>query len=81
MSEHETALVGESTGTRFRFGDAIDVKVERIDKLTGKVDLAPALPDGDRPATGPNRRPARRTTGSRPPRRHGPGRETQRKHR
>ena len=42
VSEHETALVGESTGTRYRLGDAIDVKVERVDRLTGKVDLAPA---------------------------------------
>jgi len=74
VSEHETALVGESTGTRHRLGDAIDVKVERIDKLTGKVDLAPAGPPGDRPVTGPNRRPARRTTGSRPHRRRAPGR-------
>jgi ribonuclease R len=81
VSEHETALVGESTGTRHSLGDAIDVKVERVDKLTGKVDLAPVHPAGDRPVTGPNRRPARRSTGSRPPRRRAPGRETQRKHR
>ena len=81
VSEHETALVGEATGVRYRLGDAVDVRVERIDRLTGKVDLAPALPDGGRPATAPGRRPARRTTGSRPPRRRGPGRETHRKHR
>jgi hypothetical protein len=81
VSEHETALIGEATGARHRLGDAIDVKVERVDKLTGKVDLAPAHPEVDRPVTGANRRPARRTTGSRPPRRRAPGRETQRKHR
>jgi ribonuclease R len=81
VSEHETALVGEATGVRHRLGDAVDVKVERVDRLTGKVDLAPAHPPGDRPVTGANRRPARRTTGSRPPRRRAPGRETQRKHR
>jgi ribonuclease R len=77
-SEHETALVGESTGVRYRLGDAVDVKVERVDRLTGKVDLAPALPDGGRPGTAPGRRPARRTTGSRPPRRHTPGRQARR---
>ena len=81
VSEHETALVGEATGTRYRLGDPVEVKVERVDRLTGKVDLAPALPAGDRPVTGPNRRPARRTTGSRPPRRRGPGSETRRKNR
>jgi ribonuclease R len=79
VSEHETALVGEATGTRYRLGDPVDVKVERVDRLTGKVDLAPALPDGGRPATAPGRQPARRTTGSRPPRRRPPGRQTRRK--
>lgn len=81
VSEHETALVGEATGTRYRLGDPIEVKVERVDRLSGKVDLAPAHSPGDRPVTGPNRRPARRSTGSRPPRRRGPGRETRRKRR
>jgi len=78
LSEHETALVGEATGTRYRLGDAVDVKVERVDRLTGKVDLAPALPDSGRPATAPGRQPARRTTGSRPPRRRAPGRQARR---
>ena len=81
VSEHETALVGEATAKRYRLGDAVDVKVERVDRLTGKVDLAPALPHPGRPVTAPGRRPARRTTGSRPPRRRGPGRETYRKNR
>ena len=81
VSEHGTALVGEASGTRYRLGDPVEVKVERVDRLTGKVDLAPVLPAGDRPVTGPNRRPARRTTGSRPPRRRGPGSETRRKNR
>ena len=75
VSEHETALVGQATGRRFRLGDAVQVKVERIDRLAGKVDLVPALEHPDRPVTGPNRQPARRTTGARPPRRRGPGRE------
>ena len=81
VSEHETALVGEATGIRYRLGDPVDVKVERVDRLSGKVDLAPAHPGGGRTATAPGRRPARRTTGSRPPRRRAPGRETQRKNR
>jgi ribonuclease R len=42
VSEHETALVGEATGRRFRLGDAVKVRVERVDRLSGKVDLAPA---------------------------------------
>ncbi len=81
VSEHETALVGEATGVRYRLGDAVDVKVERVDRLTGKVDLAPARPVAGRPAPAAGRHPARRTTGSRPPRRRGPGRETHRKNR
>ncbi len=81
VSEHETALVGEATGIRYRLGDPVDVKVERVDRLSGKVDLAPAHPGGGRTATAPGRRPARRTTGARPPRRRAPGRETQRKNR
>ncbi len=81
VSEYETALVGEATGTRYRLGDTVEVTVERVDRLTGKVDLAPSHPGADRPATGPNRRPARRTTGSRPSRHRGPGREHHRKRR
>ncbi len=42
VSEHETALVGEATGRRFRLGDAVKVRVERVDRLSGKVDLVPA---------------------------------------
>ena len=80
VSEHETALVGEATGRRYRLGDAVTVKVEHVDRLRGKVDLAPAL--GRRrtaPVTGRNRTPARRSTGARPPRRGAPGREQYRR--
>ncbi len=42
VSEHETALIGEATGKRFRLGDAVEVRVERVDRLRGRVDLAPA---------------------------------------
>ncbi len=78
-SEHETALVGESTGARYRLGDAIAIKVDRVDRLTGKVDLAPALPAVGRSHTAPGRQPARRGTGARPPHRRGPGREQHRR--
>jgi ribonuclease R len=43
-----TALVGRRTGRRYRLGDPITVRVERIERVQGKVELAPA--DG-RPAT------------------------------
>ena len=79
MSEHETALVGETSGRRYRLGDAVTVKVEHIDRLRGKVDLVPALEGPDRPVTGRNRTPARRSTGARPPRRGAPGREQYRR--
>ena len=42
-SVHETALVGQITGRRVRLGDPMEVKVERVDRLRGKVDLAPVL--------------------------------------
>ncbi len=35
-----TALVGRRTGRRFRLGDPIDVRVEGIDRTSGKVNLA-----------------------------------------
>jgi ribonuclease R len=42
VSPHGTALVGDTSGRRYRLGDAITVKVERIEQLRGRVDLAPA---------------------------------------
>ena len=42
VSEHETALIGEATGRRFRLGDAVAVRVDRVERLRGRVDLAPA---------------------------------------
>jgi ribonuclease R len=79
VSEHETALIGEATGRRYRLGDAVTVKVERVDRLRGKVDLVPGLEGPERPLTGRNRSPARRSTGARPSRRGAPGREQQRR--
>jgi ribonuclease R len=37
-----TALVGRRTGRRYRLGDPITVRVERIERVQGKVELAPA---------------------------------------
>jgi len=79
VSAHETALIGEATGRRYRLGDAVAVKVEHFDRLRGKVDLVPALGGPERPLTGRNRTPARRSTGARPPRRGAPGREQHRR--
>jgi len=79
VSEHAAALVGETSGRRYRLGDAVTVKVERVDRLRGKVDLVPALEGPDGPVTGRNRGPARRSTGARPPGRGPPGREQHRR--
>ncbi len=43
-----TALVGRRTGRRFRLGDPMEVRVERIDRAQGKVELAPAGRAGER---------------------------------
>ena len=74
VSAHETALVGQATGRRYRLGDAVAVRVERVDRLRGRVDLAPAGPAAGRPVTGTDRGPARGSSDSRPPLRRGPGR-------
>lgn len=68
VSDYETALVGEATGRRFRLGDSLEVRVERIDPLSGKVDLAPAASCRRRPDVGARRAapPAGRRTGARP---------------
>ena len=73
VSEHETALVGEVTGRRFRLGDAVQVRVERVDRLAGKVDLAPTADGTERPAPAPGRRPLHAPAGRRPPQRRAPG--------
>ena len=73
LSDHETAQVGDDSGRRLRLGDPIRVRVERVDRLRGKVDLVPAVEPGEGPHTKRGRTPARRTTGGRPPRRRRPG--------
>ena len=37
-----TALVGRRGGGTFRLGDPIHVRVERIERASGKVEVAPA---------------------------------------
>jgi ribonuclease R len=40
QSEYGTALVGRRTGRRFRLGDAVRVRAVRVDRVTGKVEVA-----------------------------------------
>ena len=82
-SRFGTALVGAS-GRRFRLGDPIRVRVVRIDRVAGKVDLVPvgsrADLDGehrsDRPRTRPTPRRPGAATSVHGPRRPAPPRST-----
>jgi ribonuclease R len=62
INEQGTVLRGERTGTTLRLGDAVTVRVARVDPPRGRVDLLPVVPDEQ--ASG-DRRPPR----SAPPRR------------
>jgi ribonuclease R len=42
LNEHETILRGERSGMTLRLGDAIEVRVARVDTVRGRVDLTPA---------------------------------------
>ena len=42
LNEQGTILRGERTGATLRLGDAIEVRVGRVDSIRGRVDLAPA---------------------------------------
>jgi ribonuclease R len=42
LSTLGTAMLGRRGGGRFRLGDPVDVRVERIDRPEGKVELSPA---------------------------------------
>ncbi len=79
VSEHETALVGEVTGKRHRLGDAVQVRVERVDRLAGKVDLAPATDGTERPQPAHGLRPLHAPAGRRPPQRRAPGHQQRRR--
>ena len=65
-NELETALIGKRSGNRVRLGDAIEVIVDRIERLRGRVTLGQRPGQADRQAR-PLSRPARgRSPGSRP---------------
>jgi ribonuclease R len=82
-SRFGTALVGAS-GRRFRLGDPIRVRVVRVDRVAGKVDLVPVgsradLDDeqrGERPRTRPMPRRPGAATSVHGPRRPAPPRST-----
>jgi ribonuclease R len=42
LNEQGTILHGERTGATLRLGDAVDVRVVRVDTIRGRVDLTPA---------------------------------------
>jgi exoribonuclease R len=42
LNEQGTILHGESPGSTLRLGDAIEVRVARVDVARGRVDLIPA---------------------------------------
>ncbi len=70
-SRFGTALVGSRTGRRYRLGDRLRVRVVRIDRVAGKVELLPAGARtesddegrGGRPGR-PGKRPAPRRPGA-----------------
>ncbi|HEY4812447.1 MAG TPA: RNB domain-containing ribonuclease [Solirubrobacteraceae bacterium] len=43
LNEQGTILQGERTGATLRLGDAVEVRVNRVDSIRGRVDLTPAL--------------------------------------
>jgi ribonuclease R len=47
LNEQGTALIGERTGKTVRLGDPVDVAVRRVEAPRGRVDLVPAMIDGD----------------------------------
>jgi ribonuclease R len=47
LNEQGTALVGERTGKTVRLGDPVSVGVRRVEAPRGRVDLVPAMMDGD----------------------------------
>jgi exoribonuclease R len=42
LNELGTAMVGRRGGGTFRLGDPVAVRVESIDRATGKVELGPS---------------------------------------
>jgi ribonuclease R len=69
-SRFGTAFVGSASGRRYRLGDRIRVRVVRVDRVAGKVELlpagSPAASDADRGGR-PRTRPAARRPGTAAP--------------
>jgi len=42
LNEQGTIMRGERSGATLRLGDAIEVRVARVDSVRGRVDLTPA---------------------------------------
>ncbi|MGD0997775.1 MAG: RNB domain-containing ribonuclease [Thermoleophilia bacterium] len=83
-SRFGTALVGSATGRRYRLGDRISVRVVRVDRVAGKVELVPAASRvatadderGGRPRLRPAARRPGASTSAHGPRRPAPGHST-----
>ncbi len=83
-SRFGTALVGSGSGRRYRLGDRVRVRVVRVDRVAGKVELLPvgsrAEADdegrGGRPRTRPAPRRPGAATSAHGPRRPAPGHST-----
>jgi ribonuclease R len=58
LGEEGTILRGERSGATLRLGDPIAVRVERVDAPRGRVDLAPAEPEGQSARAGAPREPS-----------------------
>jgi ribonuclease R len=59
VNEEGTLLRGEQSGRAVRLGDAIRVRVDRVDTARGRVDLVPAEGDAGRRERGGRGRPTR----------------------
>ncbi len=83
-SRFGTALVGSGNGRRYRLGDRIRVRVVRVDRVAGKVELVPAASRvatadderGGRPRLRPAARRPGAATSAHGPRRPAPGHST-----
>jgi ribonuclease R len=58
LNEQGTILHGERTGATLRLGDPIEVRVERVDCIRGRVDLTPADDGHDERRSGARKRGA-----------------------
>ena len=42
LNDLGTAMAGRTTGRRYRLGESISIRVERVSRNEGKVELSPA---------------------------------------